>query len=111
MTTPSAFESNLNQRTVDYSEEFNNGYHIMLDTGVLVTVRWNRSVLLFNGGNGHTGEGLVPQTTYLVALTGQVFCEHHVARVEHSNCPITDRYLHLTSQHDEIMTSEFIMPI
>ena len=31
--------ANVYQRTVDYPEEFANGYHIMLDTEVLITVR------------------------------------------------------------------------
>ena len=33
-------ESNAYQRTVDYPEEFTNGFHVMLDTEELVTVRW-----------------------------------------------------------------------
>ncbi len=32
-------ESNVYQRTVDYPDEWANGFHVMLDTGVLVTVR------------------------------------------------------------------------
>ena len=35
-------ESNVYQRTVDYPGEFNNGYHVMLDTEELVTVHGNR---------------------------------------------------------------------
>ena len=35
-------ESNVFQRTVDYPDENNNGYHVMLDTGELVTVRWEQ---------------------------------------------------------------------
>ena len=35
-------ESNVYQRTVDFPDEFANGYHVMLDTGVLVTVRWEQ---------------------------------------------------------------------
>ncbi len=35
-------ESNVYQRTVDYSEEWANGYHVMLDTEELVTVRWEQ---------------------------------------------------------------------
>ena len=35
-------ESNVYQRTVDYPEKLANGYHVMLDTGELVTVRWNQ---------------------------------------------------------------------
>ena len=30
------------QRTVDYPEEFHNGHHVMMDTEVLVTVRWEQ---------------------------------------------------------------------
>ena len=32
-------ESNVYQRTMDYPDEWANGYHVMLDTEVLVTVR------------------------------------------------------------------------
>jgi len=32
-------ESNVHQRIMDYPEEWANGYHVMLDTGYLVTVR------------------------------------------------------------------------
>ena len=32
-------ESNVYQKTVDYSDEWANGYHVMLDTEELVTVR------------------------------------------------------------------------
>ena len=35
-------ESNVYQRTVDYPDEFANGFHVMLDTEVLVTVRWEQ---------------------------------------------------------------------
>ena len=35
-------ESNVYQRTVDYPDELANGFHVMLDTGVLVTVRWEQ---------------------------------------------------------------------
>ena len=35
-------ESNVYQRTVDYPDEWNNGYHIWLDTEDLVTVRWEQ---------------------------------------------------------------------
>ena len=35
-------ESNVYQRTVDYPDEFANGYHIMLDTEEVVTVRWDQ---------------------------------------------------------------------
>jgi len=34
-----AVESNVHQRTIDYPDELANGFHIMLDTGVLVIVR------------------------------------------------------------------------
>ena len=32
-------ESNVYQRRVDYPDKFHNGYHVMLDTEELVTVR------------------------------------------------------------------------
>ena len=35
-------ESNVYQRTVDYPDEFSDGYHVMLDSEELVTVRWSR---------------------------------------------------------------------
>ncbi len=35
-------ESNVYQRTVDYPDEWDNGFHVMLDSGVLVTVRWEQ---------------------------------------------------------------------
>ena len=35
-------ESNVYQRTADYTDEFANGYHVMLDTEELVTVRWEQ---------------------------------------------------------------------
>jgi len=34
------------QRTVEYPDEFNNGHLVMLDTGVLVTVRWGQVKIL-----------------------------------------------------------------
>ncbi len=37
-----AVESNVYQRTADYPDEQSNGHHIMLDTGELVTVRWDQ---------------------------------------------------------------------
>ena len=36
-------ESNVYQRTVDYPDEFHNRHHVMLDTGVLVTVWWEQT--------------------------------------------------------------------
>lgn len=35
-------ESNAYQKTVDYADEWANGYHAMLDTEELVTVRWDQ---------------------------------------------------------------------
>ena len=35
-------ESNVHQRTEDYPDELANGYHVMLDTEELVTVRWDQ---------------------------------------------------------------------
>ena len=39
-------ESNVHQRTVDYPDEWANGHHVMLDTEVLVTVRWEQVEVL-----------------------------------------------------------------
>ena len=41
MTTGS-IESNVYQRTLDYADELANGYHVILDTEELVTVRWEQ---------------------------------------------------------------------
>ena len=35
-------EANAFQRTVDYPDDWANGYHVMLDTEKLVTVRWDQ---------------------------------------------------------------------
>ncbi len=35
-------ESNVYQRTADFPDELNNGFHIWLDTEELVTVRWEQ---------------------------------------------------------------------
>ena len=35
-------EANVYQRTVDYPGEFADGYHVMLDSEELVTVRWDQ---------------------------------------------------------------------
>ena len=35
-------EANAYQRTVDYPDEWATGFHIMLDTEELVTVRWDQ---------------------------------------------------------------------
>ena len=35
-------ESNVYQRTVDYPDEWHNGFHVMLDSEKLVTVRWEQ---------------------------------------------------------------------
>jgi transcription antitermination factor NusG len=35
-------ESNVYQRTVDYPDEWANGFHVMLASGELVTVRWDQ---------------------------------------------------------------------
>ncbi len=35
-------ESNVYQRTLDHGDEWANGFHIMLDTKELVTVRWDQ---------------------------------------------------------------------
>lgn len=39
---PGTIESNVYQKTVEYPHEFANGYHVMLDTEELVTVRWDQ---------------------------------------------------------------------
>ena len=35
-------ESNVYQRTVDYTDEWFNQFHVILDTEELVTVRWEQ---------------------------------------------------------------------
>jgi hypothetical protein len=35
-------ESNVNQKTLDYPDEWSNGYHGILDTEELVTVGWDQ---------------------------------------------------------------------
>ena len=35
-------ESNVYQKTMDYPDEWANGYHVMLDADELVTVRWDQ---------------------------------------------------------------------
>ena len=35
-------EANVYQRTVDYPEEWANGFHVLLDIQNLVTVRWGQ---------------------------------------------------------------------
>ena len=35
-------EANVYQKTVDYPDEWANGYHVTLDTEGLVTVRWQQ---------------------------------------------------------------------
>ena len=37
-------EANVYQKTADYPDEWSNGYHVMLDTEKLVTVRWDQEV-------------------------------------------------------------------
>ena len=37
-------EANVYQKTVDYPTELSNGFHVMLDTEKLVTVRWDQIV-------------------------------------------------------------------
>ena len=36
-------EANVYQNTVEYPDELANGYHVMLDTEELVTVRWDQA--------------------------------------------------------------------
>ena len=40
-------ETNVYWRTMDYPDEFANGYHVMLDTDELATVRWDQVKALF----------------------------------------------------------------
>jgi len=40
-------ESNVHQRSLDYPDEWHNGHHVMMDSGVLVTVRWEQVVAFF----------------------------------------------------------------
>ena len=35
-------ESNVHQKAVDYPDELNNSFHLMLDTEELITVRWDQ---------------------------------------------------------------------
>ncbi len=35
-------DSAVFQRTMDYPDEFSAGYHVVLDVGTVVTVRWNQ---------------------------------------------------------------------
>ena len=35
-------DSAVFQRTVDYPEEYSAGYHVILDSGALITVRWDQ---------------------------------------------------------------------
>ena len=37
-----AIDSAVFQRTVDYPDEFAAGYHVILDTGPVITVRWDQ---------------------------------------------------------------------
>ena len=58
-------ESNVYQRTVDYPDELDNSFHIMLDTGVLVTVRWEQvegagSAIPYRHGNIPGGHPMTP---------------------------------------------------
>ena len=39
---PGTVESNVYQRTLDYPDEWHNGFHVWLDTEVLVMVRWEQ---------------------------------------------------------------------
>jgi len=35
-------EANVFQKTVDFPDEWSNGYHVMLDSEEIVTVRWDQ---------------------------------------------------------------------
>ena len=51
------FEANVYQTTADYPDELANGHHAMLDTEVLVTVRWDQVVLALCRTTGSGGSG------------------------------------------------------
>ena len=34
----------VEEKTIDYLDEWSNGYHVILDSEVLVTVRWDQVV-------------------------------------------------------------------
>jgi len=38
----SIVEANVYRKTVDYPDDWANGYHVMLDSEELVTVRWDQ---------------------------------------------------------------------
>jgi hypothetical protein len=40
-------DANVYQRTVDYRDEWANGYHVMLESAKVVTVRWDQGAMLF----------------------------------------------------------------
>ena len=48
-------ESNVFQRTVDYPDELSEGFHVMLDTEELVTVRCDQVLGLESGLNAGRG--------------------------------------------------------
>ena len=35
-------ESNVHQKTVDFPDDLSDGFQVMLDTGAVVTVRWDQ---------------------------------------------------------------------
>ena len=53
-------ESNVFHRTVDYPDEWANGYHVMLDSEELVTVRWDQveTLAVEPTMGGYSGHGL-----------------------------------------------------
>ena len=55
-------ESNVYQKTVDHLDEWANGYHVMLDTEELVTVRWDQLTLYIPAG-GFSENKLESETT------------------------------------------------
>ncbi|MCH8801840.1 MAG: hypothetical protein IH963_13125 [Chloroflexi bacterium] len=38
-------EANVYQKTMDHPDEWSNGYHVILDTDGLVTLRWDQVTL------------------------------------------------------------------
>ena len=46
------------QKTVDYPDEWSNGFHVMLDSEVLVTVRWDQVAVSLGSEQVATGRWL-----------------------------------------------------
>ena len=70
-------ESNVYQRTVDYPDGLANGFHVMLETGVLVTVRWEQ----VEPADTLTYEPAIKRGSS--RITGASEIQLHVARKDH----------------------------